>query len=284
MKIKAIQEFKEEDRDQAVDRTYLYYKTYSEQIETAKQKVDLLETPHWGQMLFLDGVLQSSTKDEIIYHSALVYPLMDCLNRKEAILILGGGEGATAREVLKFDPTLVVMVDYDKELVDFMKIFGHSWSRGAFNDPRLRLLYDDAWEYMRRGNVYDGIVIDLTDPDPEKEKWSELLDLVIKSVKPRNGGFVMNAGLYLPWDNGHIRALVNIVKQLCIKHPEFKYYVYTVFVPSFCGEWTYIAVSHNSKFMVEPEFLKIIPDWIRRSIRMLPDSLLKDVNTRRSYN
>jgi len=279
LRIKAIQEFKEEDIDQGVERTYLYYKTGSYHIETKKQNIDLLETPRWGKMLFLDGCLQSTTMDEVIYHNALVHPLMNTLTFKNNILILGGGEGATAREVLRWPIKHLRMVDYDRELVEFMALNANEWARDSFDDSRLRVTYSDAWEFMKTAEKYDGIVIDLTDPDLKKERWGSLLESAMKSVIGSKGGLVMNAGLYLPWDTENLNNIVALVRGLCLLNRVFKYYIYTAFIPSFNAEWTYIVISHKSKFMIEPEFTETIPPWIRRSIRTLPDSLLEPANT-----
>lgn len=277
-KIKSVHEFIEKDPEQGVDRTYRYYDKLSTYANTEKQEVDLLETPLWGKMLFLDGCLQSSTMDEVIYHNALVHPLLFSLKRRERILILGGGEGATAREVLRWPVQTAVMVDYDRELVEHMHLHGIQWHKGAFHDSRLRISFSCAWEYMKRGYHFDGVIIDLTDPDYKKEKWRELLSLVTSSVKDVKGGFVINAGLYQPWNTRGVKEMVGLVREIC-SNSEFKYYVYTAFIPSFNGEWTFIVVRHKSAFMLEPEHMSILPEWIRRSIRTLPDSLLEPVST-----
>ena len=65
-KIKAVQEFIEHDPDQGLDRWYLYYKKESTNLKTDKQEIDLVVSPTWGKMLFLDGTLQSTTRDEVI--------------------------------------------------------------------------------------------------------------------------------------------------------------------------------------------------------------------------
>ena len=279
-KVKPILEFNEKDRDQGVERNYLYYKSESSHTVTDKQEVDIINSIFWGKMLFLDGCLQSSQKDEVIYHNALVHPLMDTLQSKNNILILGGGEGATAREVLRWKDVKVTMVDYDKELVKFMCLNGQEWSMGAFDNSRLTLLFDDAWKYMKVGIHYDGIIVDLTDPDLKAHRWKELLTNVMKSVKANKGGFVMNAGLYQPWDTIKLRVLLTMIRELCSVNREFKYYIYTTFVPSFNGEWTFIVVAHKGKFMIEPEFSDVIPAWIKRGIKMLPDNLIeKSIDT-----
>ena len=275
-RVKSVLEFNEKDSDQGVERNYLYYTSDSAHINTEKQEADIINSTYWKKMLFLDGTLQSTLRDEVIYHNALVHPLLDTLQTKDNILILGGGEGATAREVLRWTKVKgVMMVDYDKELVDFMKYHGPEWSMGAFHDPRLTVLFHDAWAFVKTGLEYDGVIIDLTDPDLATEKWPELLRYTFASVKSRKGGFVMNAGLYQPWSTKKLKDLVLIVKDLCFKNIEFRYYIYTVFVPSFNGEWTFIVVAHKGKFMVEPEFSDVIPAWLRRGIKMLPDDLLE---------
>jgi predicted membrane-bound spermidine synthase len=90
-RVKSILEFNEKDREQGVERNYIYYNTESAQTHTSKQEVDIISSPYWKKMLFLDGTLQSTIMDEVIYHNALVHPLMDVLQNKEKILILGGG-------------------------------------------------------------------------------------------------------------------------------------------------------------------------------------------------
>jgi len=274
-KIQSVNEFHEKDPDQGVERTYMYYKTGSEHIHTSKQEVDILHTNKWKKMLFLDSTLQSTTRDEVIYHNALVHPIMDALQNKEKILILGGGEGATAREVLRWSTvTKVTMVDHDKSLVEFMTKHGKEWSLGAFDDSRLTLNYEDAWEFMRLADVYDGIIIDLTDPKPEKQRWEELLDRALQYVKVRQGGFVLNAGLYIPWNTENIKMMKTLVEDLCMRTPGYKYSIYTAMIPSFNGEWTFIAVYHKGRFMRDPENLPIIPDWIRRGIRNLENKFI----------
>lgn len=276
-RIQSIQDFFEDDKEMGVERKYKYYNSTSYHIHTEKQEVDLLDSPIWGKMLFLDGVLQSTTKDEIIYHNALVHPLMDTIKNKANILILGGGEGATAREVLRWnDVKKVTMVDYDSELVVLMSLRGSEWSKGAFNNKRLKLLYDDAWKYMENSEPFDGIIIDLTDPSLKKEKWKPLLESVIKSIKPTSGGFVMNAGLYIPWKTDQLKEIKEMVEELCMANREFKYYMYTTMIPSFNGEWVFIVVSNIKRFMIEPTNLSIIPYWIRRNIHILDPRILDE--------
>jgi spermidine synthase len=276
-RVRSIQEFHESDKDQGVQRIYLYYKSSSTHLHTEKQEVDLLESPLWGTMLFLDGVLQSTTKDELLYHTALVHPLMSVLYKKNSVLILGGGEGATAREVLRWPIESLTMVDYDEELVDHMKKHGSKWSMGAFDDPRLTVIYDDAWMYLQQAKTFDAVIVDLTDPDLKTEKWKVLLRMVMKSVEPVQGSFVINAGMYMPWKTESLKDLYMMIDDLCVRYIGYRYYVYTVYVPSFNGEWTFIVVYPKSHPILHIQKLEVIPAWIRRSIRSLDTDLLDSV-------
>jgi spermidine synthase len=273
-RIKSMHEFIETDKDQGVERTYMYDSKKSHHIHTHRQEIDILDSTIWGKMLFLDRTLQSTSRDEIIYHSALVHPLMDALDNKGEILILGGGEGATAREVLRWNGVeKVVQVDYDEELVEYMKK-DLTWSKGAYNDARLQCVYQDAWAFIGRSLPFNGVIVDLTDPDLKTEDWKDLLFQIMVRVASRRGGFVINAGLYVPWNVETIKAMRAIVEKLCAEFPGYRYHIYTAMIPSFNGEWTFIAVTRGTTFMKEPEHLMAIPAWIRRQIRTLTNAVI----------
>jgi spermidine synthase len=278
-RIKSIHEFVEKDKDQGVERTYMYDSRRSHHIHSNIQEVDILESAIWGKMLFIDRTLQSTSRDENIYHYALVHPLMDALDNKAEILILGGGEGATAREVLRWNGVeKVVQVDYDEELVEYMKR-DKTWSKGAYDDKRLQCIYADAWDFIGRSLPFNGVIVDLTDPDVKKQDWVNLLFQIMVRVAGRRGGFVINAGLYLPWNLETIKTLRAIVEKLCADFPGYRYHIYTAMIPSFNGEWAFIAVTTGTNFMKEPEHLMSIPAWIRRQIRTLTNTVIDTPST-----
>ena len=273
-RIKSMHEFVELDRDQGVERTYMYDSKRSQHIHTDRQEIDILESSIWGKMLFIDRTLQSTSRDEMIYHSALVHPLLETLDNRQEILILGGGEGATLREILRWNGVeKVVQVDYDEDLVAYMKK-DKTWSKGAYDDKRVQCVYADAWAYINSAPAFNGVVVDLTDPDLKNQDWETLLSKIMSKVAGRRGGFVINAGLYLPWKVETIMSLRLIVEKLCVKFPGYKYHIYTAMIPSFNGEWTFIAMTRSINFMKEPEHIMSIPEWIRRQIRTLTNTVI----------
>ena len=198
--------------------------------------------------LFIDNVLQSDIKDEYIYHEALVHPALSHCANPDSVLILGGAEGCTLREVLKWPVTSVIQVDWSKELCDFFKT-KREWSNGSYDDPRVTLLHCDAWEYCRLCNEkFSVIIIDLLDPE-DIEPYRILLDQCLKLLKP-GGSLAINTGGIWPWNLGaHGKLLKN--------YPEAV--PYKIFVPSFEWEWSFLLFSKDY-----PEF----PNSVKEKTRM----------------
>lgn len=119
-----------------------------------------------GRLLVLDNELQSAERDEHIYHEALVHPAMTAHPAPADVLILGGGEGATAREVLRHRTvTSLVMVDIDAELLDFCRRTLPTWHCGSFDDPRTEVEIGDAGAFVAAsGRKFDIILSDLPTP------------------------------------------------------------------------------------------------------------------------
>lgn len=129
-------------------------------------KIDIVDTAEYGRMLFLDGIAQSADQDEFIYHESLVHPAMLIHPNPRSVCIVGGAEGATIREVAKYrDVNRIVMVDIDEELVDVCRQHLSSWSKGAYEDPRLELHIGDGRKFLEQTKeIFDVIIVDLNDP------------------------------------------------------------------------------------------------------------------------
>ena len=133
------------------------------------QDIEIVETRGFGRALFLDGQPQSAVADEFVYHEALVHPALIAHPNPTRVLIAGGGEGATLREVLRHPGVeRAVMVDIDGDLVDLCREHLAEMHQGAFDDPRADVVIGDALAYLRdHGEKFDAIIIDLTDPSEE---------------------------------------------------------------------------------------------------------------------
>lgn len=124
----------------------------------------IFDNPVYGRVLILDGIVQLSTSDEYIYHEMIVHPAMFSHPDPKKIIIVGGGDGGTLREVLRHDPDEVVMVDIDKEFVNAASQYLPSLSNGAFNDPRVSLIFEDAGDFLKKySKEFDVAIIDCND-------------------------------------------------------------------------------------------------------------------------
>ncbi len=124
----------------------------------------------WGRMLVLDGVVQSTEADEFIYHEGIVHPACYAAAAGAPVrdaLVLGGGEGACLREVLRWRTVEhVTMVDIDAEVVAACRQHLPQHHRGAFDDPRVTLVLGDAVDFLRSvpDASLDVVISDMTDP------------------------------------------------------------------------------------------------------------------------
>ncbi len=132
---------------------------------TEFQRVHIFSHPVLGRALALDGVMQTTEFDEFIYHEMLTHVPMLGHGNAQRVLIIGGGDGGTLREVLRHPVQRVLMVELDGEIVKLCKAHLPALSKGAFDDPRSQLLIGDGAAFMS-GNreLFDVIIIDSTDP------------------------------------------------------------------------------------------------------------------------
>jgi spermidine synthase len=130
------------------------------------QNIDIVDSCEYGRMLILDGKVQSTVRDEYFYHEALVHPVMVAHEKPEDVLIIGGGEGGTLREVLRHQTVKrAVMVDIDVEVIKSSRRFMPELSGGAFDDDRAEVVIGDGRRFVEgcRGR-FDVVIMDVTDP------------------------------------------------------------------------------------------------------------------------
>ena len=133
---------------------------------TDHQRLRVIENPRFGRVLTLDGVVQTTEGDEYIYHEMMAHVPILAHGAATDVLIIGGGDGGMAREVLRHRSVAhVTMVEIDEGVVTFSKEYLPSLSQGAFDDPRLDLVIADGAAFVAETDrTYDVIIIDSTDP------------------------------------------------------------------------------------------------------------------------
>lgn len=136
------------------------------ETRTRFQDLEIHELPRHGRMLRLDGVFQTSDRDEFLYHEPLAHVGGITLDGPRKALVIGGGDGGAAEEFLKYKTIeKVVMVELDGGVVDACKAYIPQICGDAFNNPKLELRIEDGIRYVfETKEVFDQILLDLTDP------------------------------------------------------------------------------------------------------------------------
>ena len=134
---------------------------------TAFQSMELLDSPQFGRMMRLDGRFMTSERDEFFYHEALIHPATTAHLAPRKALIIGGGDGGAAEELLKHRCVeRVVLAELDGEVIEAAKAHLPAVHRGVWDDPRLEVHLGDGMAYMdRTAERFDLLFMDLTDPD-----------------------------------------------------------------------------------------------------------------------
>jgi len=243
--------------------------------KTPYQQLLIGKTETFGDALFLDWQIQSSETDEHVYHEALVHPAMAVFlsaGLPKRVLILGGGEGATLREVLRY-PCVekAVMVDIDRDVVEACRAHLPSFSAGAFEDARAEVVFQGAREYLMASNeLFDVIVYDLTDPVPggpaEGIFTVDFLVGLASRLSPKGVACFQMGSAGMHFNSGFRYGLKLLKERFATVIP------YHTYMASFGLDWGF-ALATNSH--LPADFDRLVRDHIPSSITnaMDPESL-----------
>lgn len=214
---------------------------------TKFQAIEIVRTGSFGKCLMLDNKIQSSEFDEFIYHEALVHPAMLAHPSPEKVFIAGGGEGATLREILRYETVKkAVMVDIDEDVISLCKKYLPEYHMGSFEDKRTELYHTDARKFLAESDdLFDIVIIDLTEPVEEGPAYllytKEFYDIVKTKLTP-NGIIAIQAGCASYNELVNFSAVYNTLKvSFAEVHP------YHIDIPSFGGPWGFCFASQSIK-------------------------------------
>lgn len=138
--------------------------------QTKYQDILIVNTPEYGRTLMLDGAFQLTERDEFCYSEMMAHvPLCAALKQPENVLIIGGGDGAILKQVLKHDIKKCVLIDIDERVIANSQKFLSSICEDAFKDNRAEIKCMDALKYIKdiklNNNLkFDVVIVDSTDP------------------------------------------------------------------------------------------------------------------------
>ena len=134
-------------------------------IAQVGQKIEVVENPHFGHVLFLDGLVQTTEKDEFFYHEMLIHPAMVTHPDPRSVLIIGGGDGGALKETLHYPIEKVRLVEIDPDVIAVAKQY-FPWLLPCLEDERADIVIADGREFLEDSqDKYDVVFIDSSEPE-----------------------------------------------------------------------------------------------------------------------
>lgn len=211
-----------------------------EEWQTPYQKMQVYDTPQYGKLFRLDGYNMTSERDEFVYHENLIHPAACAHAGPKRALIIGGGDGGSAEEVLKH-PTIeqVTLVEIDADVIKVAKEHFDAVHHGVFDNPKLRVLVQDGLRFMRDTTErFDLIVLDLNDPmGPAEALYSTEFFQNCRHALAPGGALTLHVGSPIAQAGrvseicGRLNSVFRIVRP------------YTMFVPLYGSLWAMACAS-----------------------------------------
>ncbi|MGE5484036.1 MAG: polyamine aminopropyltransferase [Ignavibacteriales bacterium] len=178
-----------------------------ERCRTPYQEAVVSRTAQFGGMLTLDDVIQTTERDEFMYHEMICHVPMCSHPSPRKVLVVGGGDGGVVREILKHPVESVDLIEIDAKVVELARRHLPSISCGL-DDPRVRVTIGDGIEFVKStSDAYDVIIVDSTDPvGPAVGLFAPDFFEAIKRALEDDGMFVAQTGspFYFPEEVGRV--------------------------------------------------------------------------------
>ncbi len=212
------------------------------------QRIEIFESYDWGKVLMLDSLFMLTERDEFFYHESLVHPILSSIKNPENVLIIGGGDCGTLREVLKHPVKKVIQVEID-ELVFKASLKYFPWVKKIYKDKRVSFIFEDAKDFIKNAeDKFDVVILDTSDPvGPAKVFYRKEFYEDLKKILKKNGGLAIQA-------ESPIHHLKRIKKLYEILKDEYKSILpYLSPMPTYPGGlWLYLFVFNKKIKMLKP--------------------------------
>jgi len=199
-----------------------------ESFQSKFQKIDVYQSECFGKILTLDDVIMITDFDEFAYHEMIAHVPLHTHPNPQKVLVIGGGDGGTAREILKHDLTQVHLCEIDEAVVQVCKQHFPNLA-SSFSDPRMTVFYDDGAQFItKHQGEYDVIIVDSSDPwGPAEVLFQESFYTNMQAAL-NEGGIVVSQSESMFYDKNTIGRLFDFNPHI---YPIVKYY-YTL-VPTY---------------------------------------------------
>ncbi len=216
--------------------------TLVERRRTPFQLLEVWDTPELGRVFRLDGFNMTSERDEFFYHENLVHPAAIAHPAPRRALVIGGGDGGSAEELLKHSTMeRVHLAELDPEVIALAKAQFGRVHRGAFDDPRLEVSVGDGLAYLRATEArYDLVAMDLTDPvGPSVELYSPATFALVRRAMAEGGAIVLHIGSPFSHPERVRSTIANLREVFRVVAPYF------VHIPLYGSVWGFACASDS---------------------------------------
>ena len=206
------------------------------------QKIQIFDTQIYGRVLVLDGIIQITEKDEAAYSEMLVHPAMQVLKNPKKVLIIGGGDGAVAEEVLKYNFIKNIdLVDIDEEVVKYCTKYFKKINKNSLKNKKVNLYFQDAYDFIASTkNKYDLIIADRPDPvGSGRSLFKEKFYKNVNNILSLNGVAVFQSGVPF-FQKSETKEVLKYVKKIFRKNG-----ILLTVVPSYIGGFMALVWSSN---------------------------------------
>jgi len=242
------------------------------------QTIEIIQNRDYGRVLMIDGLVQTTERDEFYYHEMLVHPALASHPKPDRVLIVGGGDGGALREVLKHPVKKAWMVEIDGEVIEACRK-NFPWLRPSFKDRRAEFVIADGNVFIEKTpETFDVIIVDSSDPvGPSTVLHAEGFYRKLKSRLNPGGIIAAQAGSLMLHQNSHARKSVFLKK--IFRHSG----LYLGPVPTYpVGTWCYNFLSDGldplaSRSLRIPKGLKYYNAEIHRAAFALPNFLREKI-------
>lgn len=207
------------------------------------QDIKVIENPFFGRILVLDNVVQLTEKDEFFYHEMLAHVVMHSHPDPKTVVVIGGGDGGTVREVLKHRSVeTVYFIEIDKEVMEVSRRFFPNLAQGM-DDPRVEIKAMDGAEFVRgKSSEVDVVIVDSTDVTGFARSLftKEFFDSIHACLKPEGMFVTLSESLHF-----HKEIVIEVQETLSKTFPVVD--LYTAPLATYAGNWwTFSAASKSS--------------------------------------
>lgn len=223
------------------------------------QSIEISELDKLGKVLVLDNIIQLSSRDCDMYHESFAHIPMSLIEEPESALILGGGDGILAKEILKYTKCSVDLVDIDRIVVSASKKHLVDLHHNCFDNDRLTYHEADALDFIKSTDKkYDIIYADITDPHPQSPSKSLLSHEAIKLYKSRlKAGGVFTAQTDNPHISPHHRLDLMATCRKSFRHVDD----FGIVALTLSGLFSFVVAS-NKKF--KPSIPRVETNWLNK--------------------